>query len=190
MSNVRHLGRATKEDASMTTCYQGTIRINGAVECNLLDVFIGDYEIIVTGAEPQLSRRARLMLHPFDVQMFSRESNVAAMESGFFYSIRGTKVGAYVYGPLGNPADGENEYRPITEFTVRARFTRTDLTIEIDGKTEQGYGGSANSTGRQAPLHPWRFQVSFAVPREQMMSFLKIPQSTFKYFEARLNQCK
>lgn len=102
--------------------FQGTIEIDGRVEHDRVFVCFSSHmsgvQILGTAAGGQSKKT--LMLQPFDSFML-RAANSVVMKTGFFYSIAGTDVGAYVDGPLGHPGDGEFDHRPIKRFDVRSR---------------------------------------------------------------------
>lgn len=169
--------------------FQGSIQINGVVESRLISIFFVSHsqELLIRGADGSGSPDKRLLLHPFGIFML-REFQSEAMKTGFYYTISGTKVGNFSYGPLGHPGDGEFDSRPIKQFDVRSRYTAEDLTVKIEGVTELGTSGF--SQYRDKPLPSWNFQVNFIVPRAEMQSFFGIDDSNYTYFETLLDGCR
>ena len=169
--------------------FKGSIRINGAVESDRVSVFFSSHshEVAIRGVGAQGLLNKTLHLHPFDAFML-RNSKSDVMKAGFYYSISGTHVGAYSYGPLGHPGDGEFDYRPIKQFDVRSRYTAEDLSVQIEGVTESGTSGF--SQYRDKPLPPWEFQVSFIVPRADMKIFFGFTDFNYPFFEEVLDACR
>jgi len=95
--------------------------------------------------------------------------------------------------------------RPVTEFFKEAirrklasagirtllviirRDSQRQLFLAFEGATSVGYSGFRDRT---EPLGPWIFEISFAVPRVEMISLLQIESEPAKYFEERLNGCE
>jgi len=169
--------------------FEGCIQLNGKVQSNRVKVFTTGFEIVISDANGKGIHTKTLYLHPFNTHML-RSAISADMKNGIYYSIMGTKVGAYNEGPLGHPGDGEYDSRPIKEFMVRSKYTSAALSIEIEGSTEAGTSGfSQYGPQYKNPLPPWKFHVLFRVPRAEMKSFFKFTDFNYPFFEKLLDEC-
>ena len=167
-----------------TRTFPGIFRINGKLIADSINVFLTDYEIVLSDANKNICARESLSLHPVSPKMFSHIGNVERMRSGFSYSISGTDVGAFTYGPLGHPGDGEFDYRPLNSFVVSGKFTSTELSVKLEGITLTGRSGFSKN---KHALTPWAFDIEFRVPRSEMAEFLQLQNG--KYFEERVDAC-
>jgi hypothetical protein len=167
-----------------TRTFSGIFRINGEIISDSVRAFLTDYEISLSDAKKEMFAREHLKLHPVSPKMFSHVWNIERMRNGFSYSISGTDVGAFTYGPLGHPGDNEHDYRPINCFVVSGKFTPTALSIKLEGVTLRGTSGLPNILKE---LEPWAFDIEFIIPRSEMTSFLQIQNS--KCFEERVDAC-
>ena len=97
--------------------FDGSIEIDGVIESERVSVYFAAHchEAAIHGVGSAGLLKKTLYLRPFDVWML-REPTRDAMKEGFYYSISGTRIGAYSYGPLGHPGDGEYDLRPIKKF--------------------------------------------------------------------------
>ena len=109
------------------------------------------------------------------------------MKDGFYYSVSGTNVGTYSYGPLGAPGDGEYDSRPIKRFELRCKYSPDELDVHIEGVTEVGV--SSFEQNQNKPLPPWRFRVQFIVPRAEMKKFFGFNDFNYPFFEKALDAC-
>jgi len=109
------------------------------------------------------------------------------MKEGFSYTIKGNKIGAYMYGPLGHPGDGEYDHWQLKEFLIEAKYTPSFLTVKVLGLTESGKSGM--DQGRGGSLSPLNFEIEFRVPGSEMLKFLQIPSGPDKYFKKNLAAC-
>ncbi|SDE19286.1 hypothetical protein SAMN05428966_107232 [Massilia sp. PDC64] len=105
------------------------------------------------------------------------------------WQIAGTHLGELEYGPLGHPADGEFEVRPVHAFTARVAYSPQKLSLEFSGRTESGfevchYAGKVEKLG----LTPWEFRVRFEVGRESLQEFLQLPEGKIDSFLAQLDK--
>ncbi|MDE2420312.1 MAG: hypothetical protein KGO49_03900 [Gammaproteobacteria bacterium] len=173
---------------------EGFIRINGEVYSEGVNIFTSKHELIVANVDKSsfsnTFNRKKLFLRHLNLQML-RNFNVVNMKSGFFFRIQETKVGSYMEGPLGHPADGEFNVRPISEFQVRSQYIDTMLVVEIEGITELGYN-ICNFSGEQGDsnLASWSFNVLFKIPRTEMKDFFQFTDQNFPFFEKLLDDCK
>jgi hypothetical protein len=144
--------------------FEGFIQINGINQTDKVAVFVSNqYEAIISDARESLGFiKAQLFLHPFHLHML-RNSQSDVMRDGILYSISGTSVGSYLYGPLGHPGDGEYDHRPIKSFDLHSQYTAELLTVRIEGTTEAGASGFSRE-GSCDPLAPWAFKIQFAIP--------------------------
>jgi hypothetical protein len=166
--------------------FLGRYRINDRVLTDMVGVFLTDYEVSLRDAKKTMFAAESLHLHPVSPKMFSYIGNVEQMRQGVSYSISGTNLGAFTYGPLGHPGDGEYDHRPVGNFIVKAKFTRKELFISFEGITDVGRSGFRD---RPEPLEPWQFEIRFVVPRSEMVAFLQIDPSPSKYFNERVDAC-
>ena len=168
---------------------EGFIQINGITQTDKVAVFVSNYEAIISDARESLGLiRTRLFLHPFNLHML-RNSHSDVMRDGIFYSVSGTSVGAYLYGPLGHPGDGEYDDRPIKRFDLHSQYTAQLLTVRIEGTTEAGTDGFSRD-GSRDPLAPWAFKIQFAVPRSDMKRFFGFTDFNYPFFEQLLDGCR
>ena len=164
--------------------FSGAFRLDDRLVADAVEVVLNDYEVVLLDARKLGIRQQTLCLYPVSPKMFSHVGSAERMREGFFHAAAGTSVGGLSYGPLGHPGDGEFDHRPITEFVMTARFTRQELFIRFSGTTEAGIGGMR---GFFPKLAPSAFEVSFVVPRAQMLGFLQIESE--KYFIEKLDKC-
>ena len=167
-----------------TRTFPGIFQINGQLITDSISVFLTAYEIVLGDAKKNMFAREKLCLHPVSPKMFSHIADVEKMRSGFFYSITGTDLGAFTYGPLGHPGDGEYDYRPINSFVVSGKFTSSELSVKFEGITLSGRSGISEN---MQPLEPWAFDIEFRVPRSEMVAFLQLQNA--EYFEERVGAC-
>ena len=105
------------------------------------------------------------------------------------WQIAGTHLGELEYGPLGHPADGEFDVRPVHAFTARAAYSPQKLFLEFSGRTESGFevcrcAGTVEKLG----LAPEDFRVRFEVEREEVQEFLQLPENWNNTFLAQLDK--
>ena len=105
------------------------------------------------------------------------------------WQIAGTHLGELEYGPLGHPADGEFDVRPVHAFTARVAYSPQKLFLEFSGRTESGFevchcAGKVEKLG----LAPKDFRVRFEVEREGLQEFLQLPEGWINSFQARLDK--
>jgi hypothetical protein len=153
----------------------GRFEIDGSLLAENLSLYFYDDEqtIQLRAADQSIpgARGQRLYLHPLSRNMLRSglwESPGRSAE----YSISGTNVGSFNNGPLGHPADGEFDTWTVTQFSVRATFSRECLAVGIGGTTAQGTSGFYRDGGRYLePLPPKQFNVTFELPRGEMKQF-------------------
>lgn len=166
--------------------FEGLIEINGAIQSRRVSLFFSGHNVAINGAPGRELRKDTLHLHPFNVNML-RHPAPETMKSGFHHAIAGTDVGAFISGPLGHPGDGEFDTRQICRFELRVRYTADSLFAKIEGTTESGIAGMPEISNQ--PLIPWKFDVSFVVPRSEMKQFFGFNDFNYPFFEAQLDAC-
>lgn len=168
--------------------YQGTIDIDGVVRSERVVLYFSATcsDVVIGDLRSPTGYREQRNLRPFGIYMLSAHDS-AVMKAGIAYTIAGTQVGSYVSGPLGNLGDGEYDIRPISRFDVLTKYTAKQLSVEIWGATDIGYGGMGD--GQSRTLKPWSFRIVFIVPSADMQRFFGIQNHNMAHFESLVRAC-
>jgi len=148
--------------------FSGQFIIAGEVDAELVAVHIADGQASFTSENKRtMLRRQRLYLRPFNrFVLFTQDARALSVES--VLELSGTNVGALVDGPLGHPADNENDFRPVVKARITTTHSRSGLRAVIDGTaTEQSQLATMRETFRvwfEVPLHS--YQAFFCVNQE------------------------
>lgn len=167
--------------------FVGTIRISSVLESQQVHVFWSGIDVVISDMPDGKYPKREIFLRPFSPKMFRQLSSSAEMMQGVTYTISGNKVGSYFHKHSG-PPEGDSDLWPIKEFTVNAKFTRSHLTLEINGVTGKSENNSYD--GDNSGLSPINFEVNFQVPRSEMVNFLQVPEGPNRYFEERVDGCE
>jgi len=171
---------------------QGRFEIDGSLITEKLSLHFYDDEqtIELNDANRTIPGRRgpTLFLHPLSRTML-RSGLWNQPKFSAEYAISGTRVGSLSNGPLGHPGDGEYDTWTMTQFRVRATFSREYLAVGIDGTTAEGKSGFYRDGGRYLePLPPRQFQVAFELPRKEMKQFFGIDDLHFNKVEEILDR--
>jgi hypothetical protein len=156
--------------------FSGRIVINGKVEAESVSVFITEDSIAIRNGGEHLFAQKEFSASPFNkFMLFTQDPQ--KISDGYFYEIRGTRVGGFRYGPLGHPGDGEFDYRPIRFIRLDVKYLRDRISTTISGTTDSG----SSPFDREASLEPWRFTIQFEIPKSELQSFFHLTDSVRDY---------
>jgi hypothetical protein len=153
--------------------FQGKIIINGELAADSVAVFIAEDSLLLRKGGDWMLARKQLAIMPFSKHMLFTQ-DVRRLAEGYFYDISGTRVGGFTYGPLGHPADGEFDYRPIKSIRLDVKYYSDQVTAVLTGKTESGL----SAFGNKEVLEPWVFFIEFDIPRAEMQQFFELSDAT------------
>jgi len=161
--------------------FKGKIFINGHTEGTDVSIFLSGETLILRDPE-ELIRRKNISISPFNKFMiFTQDKNL--VKNGFFYEVKGTKVGAITEGPLGHPGDGEFNYWPIIYFKHTVKYFHNEISVEIEGKTETGTDGMDSSRTHK----PCEFITNFVIPMNKLQELFQltdfVKNNAFKVYE-------
>lgn len=167
--------------------YAGIMRINGVTASKQIHIFLSGIDAVISDTPDGEYPKKEIFLYPFSPEMFSRLSNSEDMMRGVEYTISGNHIGSYVFSSIG-PPEAVRDWWQVKEFSVKAKYTRSQLTMKISGMTGTGKKNAYYRDNSVFP--PVEFDVEFHVPRENMVEFLQIAEGPNKYFEELVDGCK
>jgi hypothetical protein len=164
--------------------FEGVFKRNDAIIGTSVSVYAGGFSLGISAVSGRLSRKKSLDLYPFNIGMLTRPFSGAEMKKGFFYSIKGTKLGAYMEKDSGPPEPGNFYCLPINEFQIHAQYTPDSLVVTIECTSEID---ASDRRTTKSGFEPCTFHVCFKVPKPEMKEFLEIGDHNFSHFEEKLN---
>ena len=146
-----------------------------------VDVFISANTLIISDGSSKGFRKRKLSISPFHKLMIMTQSSEKITE-GFYYHLKGTRVGTYSDGPLGHPGDGEFDTRPISDVRIDVAYRINDIKVDILGCTDEGKGGFGGV------LPSREFSITFIIPSSRFKEFFKLNDMVYTNFIGIFNK--
>lgn len=156
--------------------FPGRISINGKTEADTISLFVSNGSASFRVSARQTGPHRELHVNPFSkLMLFAAEPKRFA--EGSYYELTGTEVGAWTYGPLGHPGDGEYEVRRLRGVRLDVRYFIDRVEAVLSGRTDQG----TSPYDAKRVLDPWEFSVLFAIPRVGIENLFGLDASVKEY---------
>ena len=147
--------------------FEGRIVLDDVLHDTVVSVCLTEHELVLSKAGAQ-REKLNIFLHPFSPSMIL-DQDPRRMRDGFFFEVKGTKVGSITHGPLGHPGDGEFDFRDMTSYRADITYLFDRIKIEIRGATTTGISCLDGHT----LLPPMEFSVHFDIPKQRIIEFFK-----------------
>ena len=174
--------------------YPGMMALNGVVETDTVRAYFIGSSIHLSDGTKDFRCNKELVVSPFGAASLTYVSPKSALGklsypmSAREWQIAGTGLGAFSWGPLGHPGDGEFELRPVKSFNASALYSPKKVALDFAGRTEAGLEVCYFAqTVERLNLAPWDFHVQFEVSRERLQEFLGVPVDWLNAFLKRLD---
>lgn len=148
--------------------FEGRIVLDDVLHDTAVSVYLTEHELILGKGGGQRGK-VNIFLHPFSPSMIL-DQDPQRMRDGFFFEVKGTKVGSITHGPLGHPGDGEFDFRDMTSYRADITYLFDRIRIEIRGATTTG----TSCLDGHSLLPAMEFSVHFDIPKHRIVEFFKL----------------
>lgn len=155
---------------------RGRLKINGKNEAS--NIFSGTQDNSISVRYGGKS----LTLYTFNTHVVTKVS-CSATHNSVEFEIKGSIIGVFEDGPLGNYYDQEYEDRTITQVNLKIDYYNDALVFRLNGLAK-GYGAISRYTNKR--IEDWNFETWFKIPKGDLKEFLKLQDGVFLEFEKKL----